>query len=360
MDMSQTIENLAPLFDLSRDAVVGVEDGSVVFANPAARSLYGIEAGAEAARLFPAPLLQGENGCVRSAGMIVGQEAEFSAVRRDDTLLVTITPRELHAPLSGSAGALTVMGDDLMTMRLAIDNLTAGLKAEQDPRLRRYAGILYRSYYRMKRTQHHLALAEMLDRWDAPVLRLLRLDEICRELCNTTALLTRELDVIICCETPDGYCPVMGDPGLVETMVLNLLANSLQHAKPGDEIRLEVSRRGSKAVIAVDDSGSGISDAGMASLFDGPGEPSLSDMASGAGLGLRIARDIAERLGGALLLESREDIGTRLRIQLPLYEAEGSTLAAPAPEYAPNGMETILTELSVVLDGSIYDSRFFD
>ena len=238
--------------------------------------------------------------------------------------------------------------------------VAAGLKIEEDQRLRRFAGILYRSYYRVKRTQSHMALRELLDRWDAPALRLIRLDEICRELCSTTALLTRELGVTLRCETPDGYCPVMGDQRLAETMVLNLLANSLQHTGPGGEIRLTISRRDGSAVIALDDNGGGISGAGMAALFDGPGEPSLSDLAGGAGMGLELAKSIAERLGGSLLLESREDSGTRLRVRLPLYDGEGSTLSLPAPEYAPKGMETVLTELAVVLDSGIYDSRLFD
>ena len=104
---------------------------------------------------------------------------------------------------------------------------------------------------------------------------------------------------------------------LLAGVLLNLIDNAARASAPGGRIDMHC-RRGSPAQgrpvieIAVVDSGCGIAHEMCARL----GEPLLTSRAQGTGLGLTMARLIAERHGGALRIESTPGAGTVVTIHL--------------------------------------------
>ena len=70
---------------------------------------------------------------------------------------------------------------------------------------------------------------------------------------------------------------------------------------------------GGHAVISIQDRGSGITVEQMAHIFD----PYFTTRRAGTGLGLPIAKNIVEGLGGTLNVSSRVGQGTEIRIDLP-------------------------------------------
>ena len=94
-----------------------------------------------------------------------------------------------------------------------------------------------------------------------------------------------------------------------------LLKNSID-AMPnnGGKIDLRISRKSHQAIIEVEDSGSGISDADKSHIFD----PGFTTKRSGRGVGLPLARHILEEVhGGKLdLVSSIQDQGTTFRITM--------------------------------------------
>ena len=79
--MSLDISALAPLFELSRDAVTGIENGVVRFANPAARELLGMREGDDAGRFFPEDVLRSASERFVAAGRIGGRSLTVSVTR---------------------------------------------------------------------------------------------------------------------------------------------------------------------------------------------------------------------------------------------------------------------------------------
>lgn len=131
--------------------------------------------------------------------------------------------------------------------------------------------------------------------------------------------------------------PVFADADLVGRCVLNLLDNAIKHSPAGSAVRLEMARSGNACELRVIDVGPGIPADAQARVFDRffRGDPTLSagdpraspdsEAAgpSGAGLGLAIARRIAELHGGRLdLLGSRPGY-TAFCLALPLDPAAG-------------------------------------
>ena len=353
---------LAPLFDLSRDAVIGVSGGAVAFANPAAEHLLSVRAGDAAARYIPEHILTDPAERFIASARLGGQSADVSAVRLDDGLLLTVSRRT--EPAGGIVGlsdrTLRELGNNLLTTRLALDGLLNGALIERDEKLKSYAAVLYQSYYRMKRLHSHMSLVLNLENGRLPFSpRVIDLGTLCAELCGTVDNLVGELGVTVTFEAQDDGCFINGDAQLLETMLLNLLANSLQHTGAGGAVRMTLARRGDRCVIAVDDTGAGVPTERLTALMQGDAARSLTDP-GGAGLGLAVVRGVAERHGGALIAESREGEGTRLRVSLPVSQPGDRPMLHDCASFRVDGLNTVLTELSVVLDKKFYTRRSFD
>lgn len=92
------------------------------------------------------------------------------------------------------------------------------------------------------------------------------------------------------------------DPDRVAQIVRILIDNALTHTAPGTDVLVSGSRHEDRVRLSVTDAGRGIQRAELSRVF----EPFYtSDGTRGSGLGLTIARDLAGRLGGELLVESR-------------------------------------------------------
>ena len=129
--------------------------------------------------------------------------------------------------------------------------------------------------------------------------------------------------------------PVSGvtDPLLVERIVRNLLVNALRYT-PSGWVALRCRARGGRIVLQVFDSGPGIPRGLRARVF----EPHVQGNADrgGAGLGLAIVQELAQRLGHALRVVSRPGRGSVFSIELPDAGSDTPTADAPAPaRHAP-------------------------
>ena len=99
--------------------------------------------------------------------------------------------------------------------------------------------------------------------------------------------------------------------------VRNLVSNALRY---GGTAEIALSREGSHAVISVEDDGPGIPEDRIAEMLEPftRGEASRNRATGGAGLGLTIARAVAEQHGGSLVLANRQQGGLRAELRLPL------------------------------------------
>jgi two-component system sensor histidine kinase MprB len=100
----------------------------------------------------------------------------------------------------------------------------------------------------------------------------------------------------------------------------NLLDNAVEHAPHGTEIRVHARQLDRLIEVSVEDQGPGIPAAMTARLFEPFFRGGEERSRSGAGLGLAIAREIAEKAGGALALDSANE-PTRFLARLPLADA---------------------------------------
>lgn len=105
-------------------------------------------------------------------------------------------------------------------------------------------------------------------------------------------------------------------PGWLRRALRNLVSNAVRY---GGGAQVSVLEHGTQVVLRVDDTGPGIPDANIPAMLEpfARGESSRNRQTGGAGLGLAIARSIAEQHGGTLALANRPEGGLRAEITLP-------------------------------------------
>ena len=112
--------------------------------------------------------------------------------------------------------------------------------------------------------------------------------------------------------------PVNADPALIKQAARVLIDNAKRYTPKGGPIRLGAGVDGGQAWFEVQDNGIGIDSEDVPHIFDRFFQADPARQKGGTGLGLSIARWIVERHGGCFEVTSRPELGTRIRVLLPL------------------------------------------
>jgi PAS domain S-box-containing protein len=257
------------------------------------------------------PLYRGEEfagyigSCVDLSERVRAEEALRDADRRKDEFLATLA-HELRNPLAPIRNSLEIIrytGGQGPAFRQARDTMQRQL----DQLIRLVDDLLDVS--RITRGRIELR-RETLDL--AAILR--HAVEACRPLADG---LGHELHVTI----PREPLLVSADPVRLAQIFSNLLNNSCKFTEPGGRIWVTVRRHASDVTVSVRDTGIGIAPANQDVIFEmfGQEDKSLERSRSGLGIGLSLARRLAELHGGDI--EVRSDgagRGSEFTVRLPL------------------------------------------
>jgi PAS domain S-box-containing protein len=131
-------------------------------------------------------------------------------------------------------------------------------------------------------------------------------------------LIGRYLDVRF--DVPDEPVPVLGDPGQLERVVVNLVGNSVKFTEDGGRVNCSLSVAGDVAELEVSDTGIGIPEDEQSALFTRffRSRTAKERAIPGTGLGLSIVQSIVHGHGGEVAIRSRHLVGTEVRVVLPL------------------------------------------
>lgn len=112
---------------------------------------------------------------------------------------------------------------------------------------------------------------------------------------------------------------ITGDAALVRQLLLIVLDNAIKYTPPQGRVHLDVATQNGTGAVVVTDTGVGIAADQLPFVFDRfyRAEPARRD-AEGAGLGLAIARWIAEEHGARIDIASQPGAGTRVTVTFPL------------------------------------------
>jgi signal transduction histidine kinase len=222
---------------------------------------------------------------------------------------VSTASHELRTPLASLDGMLELLDDDLGSGNPDLDDARSLLERArtQSRRLSRLA-------------------ADLLDlsRLDAQVhLRSepVELGELSRAVLAEFELGTEERGIISTLDDSAGQVWARGDPGGIARIVRILLDNAVRVSPQGGEITVEL-RNGDHATLTVRDEGPGVPPDERDLIFERFQRGRGAGSTAGFGLGLAIGRELADRMGGELVLERSDIPGAKFALRLPVAQAQ--------------------------------------
>jgi signal transduction histidine kinase len=329
--LSAERDRLERLLEQLHEGVLAVDrELRVQFANENARQLL---AGVPLDKGAPLPETHGGLPLRRLATALFAEGAPVAEARsrREDGATISL----VGVPASSSDLVVLVLSDiteqerrrqaerefvtnashELRTPVTAIVSAVEALKsgAQDVPESReRFVDLIERQALRLTRLSSSLLiLARAQTRQENVQLEPVELRGLLTEIA-ASSVAADGVDVRVDCPKP---VVAVGQRDIVEQVVSNLVGNALKHTAAG-EVVLRAVQNGSKATIEVADTGPGIAPAAQSRVFDrfytleGNGR-------DGFGLGLAIARESAEAIGGTLTIESEAGRGTTARLVLP-------------------------------------------
>jgi signal transduction histidine kinase len=222
---------------------------------------------------------------------------------------VSTASHELRTPLASLDGMLELLDDDL---------------GSGEPDLADARSLLDRARMQSRRLSRLAADLLDLSRLDAQVqLRSepVELGELSRAVLAEFELGTEERGIVSTLDDGAGQVWARGDPGGIARIVRILLDNAVRVSPQGGEITVEL-RNGDTASLTVRDEGPGVPPDERDLIFERFQRGRAASGTAGFGLGLAIGRELADRMGGELVLDRAEAPGAKFTLRLPVAQAQ--------------------------------------
>lgn len=227
------------------------------------------------------------------------KEREFT--QRQTAFLANVT-HELKTPLA--------------VMQAAGENITDG-RVSDGERLKNYGQHIYQEAVRLRRMIDQLLDVAKADSGSTVVNQSpLKLDEMIREFCdkNSDYLAKKGFDIKV--DSPENLPLVMLDAEHLETILSNLVENSIKYRRESREITIKLHKSKNLVGFSVIDEGQGIPKKALKNIFKKfyRVENSMTSSIKGHGLGLSIVKNLVELNGGEITVNSKLGKGSEFSI----------------------------------------------
>ena len=159
---------------------------------------------------------------------------------------------------------------------------------------------------------------------------------------------------------------VVGDPGRLQQILINLLGNAIKFTDNG-EVSLTVTCTAQKkdriwVHITVADTGIGIAPERLDEIFDAfsQADGSTTRRFGGTGLGLAICKHLTELMGGKIWVESKLGQGSRFHVVIPLELPEAGAVSSFAPLDDDQLAERLRSTRVLVVDDNEANRRYYE
>ncbi len=226
----------------------------------------------------------------------------IAAVRARDSFLAAMS-HEFRTPLTSLLGYAELLQDDPSLSPSAVSDLQ----------------VMSRNARHLRKMVDDILAASV--EGSAPDLPRVRLDlsRLVQQAADSAAPDAEAREIALTVEA-DGELPILGDRSAVARILDNLISNALKYSDEGTKVTLTLEREGNWAVCSVADEGFGIAPEDLTRVFTRfqRGDAALRSGVPGTGLGLALAQEVAELLGGGLEVTSQLGVGSVFTLRLPL------------------------------------------
>ena len=260
-----------------------------------------------------------------------------------------------------------LLADVAGQLRCALGNMSGAFQRivppearDGDAELDANAALLYQSYYRMLRLVNHLSEAAELGSEAELPLRNQDIVALCRAVCRCAESLAQMQGLTLRFSSQEEEHILALNAEGIEKLLLNLLSNAMKFTPRGGHILVSLDFDGAFAVLTVTDTGCGIPQALLPTLFDrfrhtGRMDPPVH----GLGLGLPLCHRIAAGHGGEISAASTVGAGTGVTVKLPDRRVMTARFSDIRIEYA-GGLNPTLLELADAVSCEAFRGQYLD
>ncbi|MBI4397358.1 MAG: response regulator [Elusimicrobia bacterium] len=208
----------------------------------------------------------------------------------------------------------------LVPMMIALTTLEQELASPQGKRIFQ---TLQTNLTRLQETVEDLLIFTEIKKENVEVFRTqVDLKDTCDAIVKKYRLQWEAREMTVSVEYEEGAEAVWAAPKLMETMFKHLLLNAIRFSRKGGGIRIAAQRKDGNVRLSFSDTGIGIPQDKLSSVFDSFYQVAeyMTREVGGLGLGLAIVRRIAEMHGGSVSVESEEGKGSTFHVLLPVEE----------------------------------------
>jgi len=234
----------------------------------------------------------------------IDQLTENDRLRRE---LVSNISHDLRTPLTAMQGYIETL-------------ILKGDAMEQDDR-DHYLRIAQKHSVRLGRLIGDLFELSKLDAASVtPHVESFSMAELVQDIAQEFRIETERKRVDLKLEVDSTDTLTLGDIGLIQRVLENLVRNAVQFAPEGGEVKISIAQRPATLAVAVSDNGPGIADDDVPRIFDRfwrarDGEEARSNS---SGLGLAIVKRILDLHNARITVSSKLNRGTRFEFELPI------------------------------------------
>jgi len=301
------------------DAVVGVDrELNPVFLNPRARKLLESSDHAFHNRLQEVLAKTRYSGPVTESGAKAGDRIiEIRAAPLEDGALAILRDvTEEHHMQRVKAEFIANASHELKTPLTALSGYLEMLEDEEDERVR--AEFLNDMRVQTERLQSLARTLLDLSRLDANAVTFrteeVDVEDLLHGLRRDFGYTGRSLNI----RAEEDVPLVKTDPNQLHRAIAILVDNALKYSDESSPVDLGLSLEDGRIVISVTDRGCGIPESEIPHIFDRFYRAQGSSRADGTGLGLALAHEITDHLGGEIQVHSRPGAGSDFSVLLPL------------------------------------------
>lgn len=345
--------DLSGMLDLIIRPAFAVTDGTVTYCNQAARSIM-LATGTPVEKLMETgseEYASMTSGCLYLSVQLEGHSFGASVSRMDGFDVFVLDGEDAEPQLQAFALAARELREPLTNMMIAADRLksTEGSAGKE-------LQLLERSLYRMFRLVGNMSDAARYAEQAQPRQELRDMAAIIGGVFEKAAALTEGTGITLRFSGCGEPVFSLTDTERLERAVYNMLSNAIKFSEKGSVIDAKLTRHGQKLHLTVCDSGSGIAEDVLSSVFSRHlRQPGIEESRHGIGLGMFMIRSAASAHGGTVLIERGAEKGTRLTMTLAIRKDLKGNLASPRlrVDYAGE-MDHGLVELADVLPAKAF------
>jgi len=230
--------------------------------------------------------------------------AEASRMKSE---MIDIVSHQLRSPLTNIKFGLDFLKDD--AQNLTSQN-QAGYYASLQENIKRMGGLI-----------DNLLLVSRIESGTLPLNKeAVALDKLTEQSLNKFKAFLQASNIVVRTDFKDIPLQVKADALWLSQIIDNLIDNAIKYSHGNKEINIVLYKKGNKIRFEIKDNGIGIAKEEQRYIFEKffRSESALKKQTNGSGLGLHIAKNIVEMLGGKIGFKSKQNKGTMFWFELPI------------------------------------------